>query len=133
MFHNPHRKVRPFPLAVVHALEYIVGVHSKAALSEREKKQVRIHTQTTREYLECGNQVCPISSPLQGMKTHQTNAHYQPCSLSLNWLTSARRFGRQAGISYSRCGCTKALFNGMKSDFDRFWKECLILQINCLA
>ncbi len=36
VFHNPHRKGGPSPLAVDVTLEYIVGVPSKAAL--REKK-----------------------------------------------------------------------------------------------
>ncbi len=48
-----------------------------------------------RGYLECGNQISPKSSPLQGMKAQPlqslfldklTSAPYQPCSLFLNSL-----------------------------------------------
>ncbi len=68
VFHNPHRKGRPSPSAVTRTLEYLVGVPSKVESSWTEKKQVRIHTQKTREYFECCNQVSPQSPPLQGMK-----------------------------------------------------------------
>ncbi len=49
------------------------------------------------------------------------------------WLMSATRFGEQAGIPYSRCGRTKAPYIGMKADFERSWKERLIMKINRLA
>ncbi len=48
------------------------------------------------------------------------------------WLISATRFGEQAGIPYSRCGRTKAPYKGMKADFERSWKEHLIMKINRL-
>ncbi len=62
-FYNPHRKSRPSPSMVDLTLKYFVGVLSNAATSGREKKQVRIHTQKTHEYLEGGNQVsrCSLS------------------------------------------------------------------------
>ncbi len=46
------------------------------------------------------------------------------------WLIYATGFGKQAGIPYSRCGLTKASYKGMKADFDRSWKERLIMKIN---
>ncbi len=46
---------------------------------------------------------------------------------------SATRLGEQAGIPYSRCGRTKAPYKGIKADFERSWKEGLILKINRLA
>ncbi len=52
IFHNPHRKSLHSPPAVALTLEYFVGVPSKAASSEREEKQVWIHSPKTREYLE---------------------------------------------------------------------------------
>ncbi len=48
-------------------------------------------------------------------------------------VESATRFGEQAGIPYSRCERTKALYKGMKTDFERPWKERLIMKINRLA
>ncbi len=53
VLHNPHWKGWPSPLAV----EWLVVVLSKAASSGREKKQVWMHTQKTREYLERSYQV----------------------------------------------------------------------------
>ncbi len=49
------------------------------------------------------------------------------------WLISATRFGEQAGILYSRWGRTKVPYKGMKADFERPWKERLIMKINRLA
>ncbi len=49
------------------------------------------------------------------------------------WLISAKRFGKQAGTPYSRCGRTKASYKEMKADFERSWKERLIVKINGLA
>ncbi len=80
VFHIP-------PSAVARTLKYFVGVPSNSASSEREKKQVRITIQETREYLVCGSQVSLKLSPLQGMKAQPqrplfvgevTNASYQP-------------------------------------------------------
>ncbi len=42
-------------------------------------------------------------------------------------------FGQQAGMPYSRPGHTKALFNGKKADFERFWKKRIIIKINRYA
>ncbi len=39
VFHNPHRKGRPFPSAVVLTLEYLVGVTFSAASSGRGKSK----------------------------------------------------------------------------------------------
>ncbi len=39
----------------------------------------------------------------------------------------------KADIPYSRCGRTKAPYKGMKVDFERSWKERLIMKINRLA
>ncbi len=39
-------------------------------------------------------------------------------------VMSATRFDVQADISYSRCGRSKAPHSGMKTDFERSWKEC---------
>ncbi len=36
VFHNPHRKCRPSPLAAVRTLEYLEGVPSNAVSSGRE-------------------------------------------------------------------------------------------------
>ncbi len=90
VFHNPHRKCRPFPSAVARTLEYLVGVPSKAASSGREEKQILINIQKALEYLEGGNQVSPKSSPLlQKMKAlpllslfvgDVINASYHLCS-----------------------------------------------------
>ncbi len=89
VFQNSHRKGCPSPPAVALNLDYLVGVPSKAGTSGREKKQVRINIQKTREYLDCGDQISPKSSPLQGMKAKPrqslfvgkvTNANYQPFS-----------------------------------------------------
>ncbi len=49
------------------------------------------------------------------------------------WLISATRIGEQAGLPYSRCGRTKAPYKEMKVDFERSWKERLIMEINRLA
>ncbi len=49
-FHNP-------PPAVARTLEYLVVMPFEATTSGREKKQVQIIIQETRDYLECGNQV----------------------------------------------------------------------------
>ncbi len=49
------------------------------------------------------------------------------------WLISAGRFGEPAGIPYSRCERTNAPYKGMKVDFERSWKERLIMNINRLA
>ncbi len=49
------------------------------------------------------------------------------------WLMPATRFGEQAGLPYSRCGRTKAPYKGMIADFERSWKERLIMKINRLA
>ncbi len=49
------------------------------------------------------------------------------------WLIPDTRFGKQAGIPCSRCGRTKASYNGMKADFERSWKKCLIMKIKRLA
>ncbi len=86
VFHNPHRKCRPYPSAVARTLEYLEGVTSEATSSGRKEKQVRINNQKAPEYLEGGNQVIPKSSPLQGMKAQSlqslfvgevTHASYQ--------------------------------------------------------
>ncbi len=42
-------------------------------------------------------------------------------------LISARRLGEQVGIPYSRCGRFKAPYNWLKGDFERPWKERLIV------
>ncbi len=47
-------------------------------------------------------------------------------SIRSRCLISAARFGEQAGIPYSRCGRTKAPYKGMKTDFERSWKELRI-------
>ncbi len=69
-------------------MEYLEGVPSKAALSGRNEKLVRINNQKALEYLEGGNEVIPKSSPLHGMKSQSlqllfvgevTRATYQPC------------------------------------------------------
>ncbi len=49
------------------------------------------------------------------------------------WLRSATRFGEQAGTPYSRCGRTKVPYRGMKADFERSWKERLIMTIMIFA
>ncbi len=54
-FNNPLRIGRPSPPAVARALEYLVEVPSKAASGGRQENQVRINTQETHEYLECGD------------------------------------------------------------------------------
>ncbi len=64
IFHNAHRKSWPSPLVVARTLAYLVGVPAKSATIRREKTQVRINIQDTREYLECSHQVHPKSSPL---------------------------------------------------------------------
>ncbi len=38
VFHNPYRKLRPSPWAVIHTLECLEGVPSKAALTGRYEK-----------------------------------------------------------------------------------------------
>ncbi len=48
------------------------------------------------------------------------------------WLIFATSFGEQAHIPYSRCGRTKAPYKGIKADFERSWKERLIMKINRL-
>ncbi len=45
------------------------------------------------------------------------------------WLISSTRFGEQTVIPYLRCGRTKAPYNGMKADFERSWKERLVMKI----
>ncbi len=45
----------------------------------------------------------------------------------------ATSFGEQAGIPYTRFGRTKASYKGMEGDFERLWKERLIMEINRLA
>ncbi len=40
---------------------------SSSSSSGREKKHVRVNIQETRKYLECGSQVEPLPSPLQGI------------------------------------------------------------------
>ncbi len=54
-FHNPHQKSSPCPPAVARTLEYLEVVPFKAATSGREKTQVQVIIQETRDYLECGN------------------------------------------------------------------------------
>ncbi len=48
-------------------------------------------------------------------------------------LISTTRFGEQAGVSYWRCGRTKAPYNGMKNDCEKPWKKRLIRKFNRLA
>ncbi len=55
------------------------------------------------------------------------------CSRENAVIHRATRFGEQANIPYSRCGRTKAPYKGMKADFERSWKERLIMKINRLA
>ncbi len=93
VFQNPHRKGRPSLSVVARTLEYLLWQPTKASSSGRQKKQIRIHIQKVRQYLECGNQISPKSSPRHGMKaeslqsifvgkgTYTTN---QPCSESFN-------------------------------------------------
>ncbi len=45
VFHTPHRKYQTSSSAVARTLEYVEGVHSQAAASERKEKQVRINIQ----------------------------------------------------------------------------------------
>ncbi len=121
---------------------YREGVPSSAASSGKKEKQFRINIQKTLEYLEGGNEVIPKSSPLQGMKAQSlqsffvgevTHASYKPCIHSLNSLWLVDICNEQAGIPYSRCGRTKAPYKWMKADFERSWKERVIMKINRLA
>ncbi len=92
VLHNSHLKGRPSPPAVALILECPLRPRRVGG----RKKQVRIHNKQTREYIECGNQVSPKSSSLQGMKAQSlqslfagnlTNASYQTGCLSSSWLT----------------------------------------------
>ncbi len=79
-----------------------------------------------------------LSTPLQGKKTQPMQslfvgkvmtAIYQPFLWTrFRWLTSATRFCKQTGIPYSKCGRIGAPYNGMKADFERLWKGCLIMK-----
>ncbi len=49
------------------------------------------------------------------------------------WSISPTRFDELACIPYSRCRRTKSLCKWMKANFERSWKENLIIKINRFA
>ncbi len=48
------------------------------------------------------------------------------------WLISETKFGKHAGIPYSRCGRTKAPYKEEIANCERSWMERLFMKINRL-
>ncbi len=75
----------------------------------------------------------PLHSLFVGEVTNASYQHVANLRIRFKWLTSATKFGEQAGIPYSRCQCHEASYNGIKSDFGRPLKERSIKEINRLT
>ncbi len=122
-----------------------LGAPCRSALFGRVQwmGEVGINIQKASEYHEGGNQVCPKSSSLQGMKIQLLQFSLlgrwrmpaaNPCSQSLNSLLVFEIYQEvwQTGW-HTIFGRPKDPSKGMKANCGRSWRELLVIKVYHLA